>query len=187
MLKCGSIEELRMLERTAVLAVMIALAGCSSVEPVGRSSQRGPAPAPVAREVQPQTQAALPPPAPSSQPAAPAPLVTPPQAAPAQAAPAPTPQAAPPEPTPTGTASAEDDDAIVVPGQREMQVRPPDGDPRSMGERMEDVRAWDQCVTSVQSAFERDPMRPQLDTPEEYCSRSLGMASRTAVPASRRR
>jgi hypothetical protein len=51
---------------------------------------------------------------------------------------------------------------------------------------MEDVRAWDQCITTSQAAFERDPMRPQLDSPEEVCSRTLGMASRTAVPASRR-
>ena len=55
-----------------------------------------------------------------------------------------------------------------------------------MAERMEDVRAWDRCVIAVQSATESDPMRPQLTTPEEYCRQSLGMADRTAVPASRR-
>jgi len=66
-------------------------------------------------------------------------------------------------------------------------VRPPQGDPRSNEERMADIRAWDQCVIQVQSAFDADPMRPQLTTPEEYCRDSLGMAERTAVPLSRRR
>lgn len=51
---------------------------------------------------------------------------------------------------------------------------------------MQDINAWDRCVTHVQAAFESDPMRPQLDSPEEYCSQSLGMANRTAVPDSRR-
>jgi hypothetical protein len=50
---------------------------------------------------------------------------------------------------------------------------------------MEDIRAWDQCVTRVQAAFESDPMSPQLDSPEEYCSQSLGMSDRDAVPLSR--
>ncbi|MGH6951365.1 MAG: hypothetical protein ACREH4_10850, partial [Vitreimonas sp.] len=81
----------------------------------------------------------------------------------------------------------EEEGGIVVPGQREMQVQPPSGDPRSVAERTRDVRAWDQCITASQSAFESDPMRPQLDSPEEQCSRSLGMANRTAVPDSRRR
>jgi hypothetical protein len=74
---------------------------------------------------------------------------------------------------------------IIVPGVRERQVQPPRGDPRSTSERMEDIRAWDQCVTRVQAAFESDPMSPQLDSPEEYCSQSLGMAERDAVPLSR--
>jgi hypothetical protein len=52
---------------------------------------------------------------------------------------------------------------------------------------MGDIRAWDQCVLQVQSAFDADPMRPQLTTPEEYCRESLGMAERTAVPISRQR
>jgi hypothetical protein len=73
-----------------------------------------------------------------------------------------------------------------VPGQGNVQVTPP-GDPRSNEERMADIRAWDQCVLQVQSAFDADPMRPQLTTPEEYCRDSLGMAERTAVPISRRR
>jgi hypothetical protein len=96
------------------------------------------------------------------------------------------------EPAPTQVAQRDDDEAeddgdtIVVPGQRETQVPPPGGDPRSVAERAEDVRAWDRCVMSAQGAFESDPMRPQLDSPEEYCRNSLGMASRTAMPESRR-
>ncbi len=150
-----------MLGRTAVLAALIALAGCASVESAGRNARGDLPPPPEA--------------------VAPADL----------SAPAPPMQSAPP-PAPAQTASAQGadedqgDGAIVVPGQREMQVQPPAGDPRSVAERTEDVRAWDQCVTGMQSSFERDPMRPQLDSPEEYCSRTLGMAERTAVPASRR-
>jgi hypothetical protein len=68
----------------------------------------------------------------------------------------------------------------------QTQVPPPAGDPRNNEERRADVRAWDQCVMQVQSAFDSDPMRPQLTTPEEYCSQSLGMAERMAVPVSRR-
>jgi hypothetical protein len=75
---------------------------------------------------------------------------------------------------------------IVVPGQVERAV-PPIGDPRSVGERAADVRAWDDCVVRAQGVAESDPMRPQMDTPEEACSRALGMANRTAVPESRRR
>jgi hypothetical protein len=50
---------------------------------------------------------------------------------------------------------------------------------------MQDIRAWDQCVMRVQGAAEADPLRPQLVTPEDYCSQSLGMANRTAIPQSR--
>ncbi len=199
-----------MLGRIAVLAASVALAACAGLEPVGRNAGRADTtPPPVTRTAPPpqqQTTAAPPqqqlaPPAPQQQtaPAARAPALTvPPQAAaptqsasaaPVQTAPTP-PVAAPavsaPAPQPQRNASADVDDDIVVPGQREQQVRPPAGDPRSMSQRMEDVRAWDQCVMQVQSAFESDPMRPQLTTPEEYCRSSLGMASRTAVPESRR-
>jgi hypothetical protein len=85
--------------------------------------------------------------------------------------------------TPSRPASAGDD--IVVPGQVERQVLPPQGDPRSNEERRADVRAWDQCVMQVQNAFDADPMRPQLTTPEEYCRQSLGMVDRSAIPISR--
>lgn len=150
-----------MMGRMAVLAAVIALAGCASVESAGRNARGD-----------------LPPP---------------PEAAGAADDAAPAPMQAAPPPAPAQTASAEDagqdedNGTIVVPGQRNVQVPPPAGDPRSVAERMEDVRAWDQCITSSQAAFESDPMRPQLDSPEEVCSRSLGMASRTAVPESRRR
>jgi hypothetical protein len=159
-----------MMGRIAVLAALLALAACASVESAGRNARSG----------APSAQTDLPPPQ-AGAPAAPGPLIT----SPAQPG-----VSAPP---PTQTASAqdasepEDDGAIVVPGQREMQVQPPAGDPRSVAERMRDVRAWDQCITASQAAFESDPMRPQLESPEEQCSRSLGMASRTAVPDSRRR
>lgn len=78
-----------------------------------------------------------------------------------------------------------DGDDIVVPGQAREQVRAPDGDFRSREQRNEDIRAWDRCVSSVQAVYERDPMRPQLDSPEDYCSQSLGMSSRDAIPESR--
>jgi len=180
-----------MLGRLAAAAALMAVAACAGVEPVGRNAQQSAAsaPAPAPRTVAPAPQTVAPTPAPAQTPApvAQAPAA---QTQPQATAPAPTPTPAPtpaatPTPTPTSDADV-DDGSIVVPGQRDVQVQPPSGDPRSVAERMEDVRAWDQCVTQVQAAFERDPMRPQLDSPEEYCSRTLGMRDRTAVPASRR-
>jgi hypothetical protein len=142
------------------VGALAALAACAGVEPAGRNAGRAPAPPPQA--------------AAQAEPAEPAPTPTPSVVAPDVSAPAPTP---PPE-------RRAGDDEIVVPGAVETQVLPP-GDPRSNAERMEDIRAWDQCVTHVQAAYERDPMRPQLTSPEEYCRESLGMASRLAVPESR--
>lgn len=153
-----------MLGRIAVAAALALLAGCAGLEPAGRSAGGAPAPAasqpgPTELEAQPQE----------------APQPTGPVAAPEVSAPAP-----PPAPAPR---SADDD--IVVPGQVESQVPPPQGDPRTSAQRTEDIRAWDQCVMQVQAAAERDPMRPQLDSPEEYCASTLGMADRLAVPESR--
>lgn len=189
-----------MLGRIAVMAALIALAGCAGMESAGRNASRSPAPARVA---------SAPPPAVVSPAPAPASTLPPPQASqptPAQTVTTPAPQPAPqivqPSPTPrataaspspapaqapVATASREDDDdtAVVVPGVRERQVQPPNGDPRSNAERMQDIRAWDQCVMRVQGAAEADPMRPQLVTPEDYCRESLGMANRTSIPASR--
>jgi len=191
-----------MLGRIAVMAASIALvAGCAGMEPAGRNAQRSPAPAPVTRQAPtpPPPAATLPPPQPSAPTQAappPARLEAPPPSstAPTLATPAPstttrtiTPStpAAPPLSDVSDDGDL-DDDSIVVPGQRDVQVPPPGGDPRSNAERREDVRAWDRCVIGVQSAFESDPMRPQLTSPEEYCRESLGMSNRTAVPDSRR-
>lgn len=145
-----------MLRRLMAAAALAALAACAGMTPAGRNAD----------EAAPQT-------------AAPAPTAPAPEAAPPPAA------AAPEVSAPAPSAQRQDDDDIVVPGAVERQVPAPQGDPRSTAERVEDIRAWDQCVTQVQSAYERDPMRPQLELPEEYCSRSLGMASRLAVPESR--
>jgi hypothetical protein len=186
-----------MLGRLMAIAVVAVLAGCAGMESAGRNSSRDqvasaptPAPAPRAVTSAPAT-APLPAPAASAPTATPAPIVTatpappPPQAAIAPrttAAPAVEEEEAPPVAVDTARRSGSD---IIVPGVRERQVQPPRGDPRSTSERMEDIRAWDQCVTRVQAAFESDPMSPQLDSPEEYCSQSLGMSDRDAVPLSR--
>ncbi len=178
-----------MFGRIAAAAALIALAGCAGMESAGRNASRSPeparvastppaeaAPAPVASPP-PVAEAALPPPSTAS--AAPPPSA-------ASAAPPPVQRAAPaPQADRPVTTAARDDDDVVVPGQRERQVRPPNGDPRSNAERMQDIRAWDQCVVRVQAAYDRDPMRPQLDTPEDYCRESLGMADRDSIPASR--
>lgn len=171
-----------------------------------------PTPAPRATLPPPQTTAA-PTPAPTLTPPPAPPVASPPptrQSAPVTAGPPPTRQsapvtagAAPPRATPPVAAppvaapsqpvlapsqplrTRSDSDDIVVPGQVQTQVPAPAGDPRSNEERRADVRQWDQCVTQVQGAFDSDPMSPQLTTPEEYCSQSLGMSSRTSVPIAR--
>lgn len=108
-----------------------------------------------------------------------------------QQAPAPAPQgdvAAPGVSVATPTPAPPRDERggdITVPGQVEQQVQPPRGDPRTALERMEDIRAWDRCVMRVQGVAESNPTRPIMDQPEELCSRELGMADRTAVPARR--
>ena len=155
------------LKQLSVLAAAILMASCAGLQPAGRNAAREAEPIPAA--------------APATGPTNTTPPTT--ESAPA-AAPVAAPDVSAPAPTPRPASSGND---IVVPGEPERQVPPPQGDPRSLGERMEDIRAWDQCVTAVQAAFESDPMRPQLETPEDYCSHSLGMASRNAVPESRRR
>ena len=171
-----------MFGRIAAAAALIALAGCAGMESAGRNASRSPEPTRVV--------------------SAPTVEAAPTQAAPAPSAPAPVTVAALPPPSAASSAppvsvapaaqadrpvttAARDDDDVVVPGQRERQVQPPNGDPRSNTERMQDIRAWDQCVVRVQAAYDRDPMRPQLDTPEDYCRESLGMSDRTSIPASR--
>jgi hypothetical protein len=203
-----------MLGRFAALAVCVSLAACAGLEPAGRNASRSPQPSrpPVAAPSPAPATAPLPAPTPAPRAAptvaptpapspdapiarTPAPVVSAPTPAPAPAttarpAPTPAPVVTAPAVTPApanerGTFNPNpQDDEVVVPGQRERQITPP-GDPRSTSERMEDIRAWDRCVMTVQNAYERDPMRPQLDSPEQYCSRSLGMSNRDAVPMSR--
>ncbi|MGE0740191.1 MAG: hypothetical protein AB7O98_02525 [Hyphomonadaceae bacterium] len=170
------------------VAVLACAAACAGVEPAGRNANR--APAPVARSAPPEQVAApapvvraAPPPA-----ATPAPQVVQQQAPPAAAPPAPAVVAQRVEAPPPRQAEAADDgdNTIVVPGGRDVVLPPPGGDPRSTAERVRDIRAWDQCVTRASATFEDDPMRPQLERPEDVCSRQLGMADRNAVPLSRR-
>lgn len=197
-----------MFVRMTVLAAILALAACANVTPAGRNARAGgmdapPEPPPRAAPVvrQPTRAPDLPPPsapAPASTyaPSSPA-LVTPPAAMPARPAPSAAPVVAPvvtpspPVAAPSVAAPAADrppprrgnDDDVVVQGAA-RQITPP-GDPRTASERMQDINSWDRCVSHVQAAFESDPMRPQLQTPEEYCSQSLGMANRDAIPISR--
>lgn len=160
----------------ALGAALLVLASCAGLTPAGRNASRAPLP-----------------PAPAAERAAPAPAIAPAPVTPSpamqprtvQVVPAPAPESAPVEAaTPRAPA---DDNNIVVQGQARAQAIAPDGDPRSVDQRRADMRSWDQCVMQVQSAFDADPMRPQLTTPEEYCATSLGMADRNAVPAGRRR
>lgn len=194
-----------MLGRFAALAVCVSLAACAGLEPAGRNASRSPQPSrpPLAAPAPAPATAPLPAPTPAPRAVAPAVAPTPvpspdapiaraptpalvarPTPAPAPVVTRPTPEPAPPASS-SGTFNPDpDEDEVVVPGQRERQITPP-GDPRSTSERMEDISAWDRCVMTVQNAYESDPMRPQLDSPEQYCSRSLGMTNRDAVPISR--
>lgn len=156
------------LVRVGALVAALALTACAGVTPAGRNAAGADAPL----EPPPAIAAPRPDTTPNPPPAQPAPVAAPNVSVPA---PAPAPR----------RASGEDE--IVIPGQAQRQITPPNGDPRSRAERIEDVRAWDQCVTGVQAAFDGDPMRPQLQSPEEVCANSLGMAARDAVPESRRR
>jgi hypothetical protein len=146
----------------------MALAACANVESAGRNAREGGAAPPVISAA--PTAAPTPSPAPAPVPA-PEPSVAAPNVA----------VATPPPPRPRSG-----DDDIVVRGEFEP-IPQPEGDFRSRAQRNEDIRAWDQCVTTVQAAYESDPMSPQLETPEEYCARSLGMADRNAMPQSRLR
>ncbi len=202
-----------MIGRLAIVALAVGLAGCAGLEPAGRNA-RSTGPVPTASAPPPQRTAALPPPqasqppqtTPAPQPAPqitvppeaqrqqPAPVATtpPPQRTQPPAPPVAAPQVSVPTPAPAQDTSAparprSADEDIVVPGQVTTQVPPPAGDPRTNEERRADIRSWDQCIMQVQNAFDSDPMRPQLTTPEEYCSTSLGMAERTSVPIGRQR
>ncbi len=82
-----------------------------------------------------------------------------------------------------GAAPAPSGPTIVVPGERPGPAVP--DDPRTTTERMRDIRAWDRCVLRAQRAADGDPLRPQMDSPEELCRARLGMNDRLAVPVSR--
>lgn len=173
-----------MMRALAGMAALVLVTACAGVTPAGRNAGRvSEMPAASTQTVQ----APLPPPQAQTRQQAQvtqsAPLPPPPveTQGPPVASGATIEQA--PRPAPRNT----DDDEVVVESTREGQVPPPEGDPRSNSERMRDIRAWDQCVTRAQGASESDPMRPALDTPEELCSRALGMSGRMSVPDSRTR
>lgn len=153
-----------MFGRLAAVTALIVLAACANVESAGRTVREGGAAPPVISSTPTPAPTPTPTPAPPPEPSVAAPNVS---------------VATPPPPRPRSG-----DDDIVVRGEYD-QIPQPEGDVRSRTQRNEDIRAWDQCVTAVQAAYERDPMRAQLETAEEYCGRSLGMADRTAVPESR--
>ncbi len=122
------------------------------------------------------TRAPPPPPSAAAAPVTPAP---PPAATgPSAAAPGVTLPAEPAPPVRSGD--------ITVPGGREIPAPTPSSDTRTNEQRAQDIRAWDNCVMRLQNRAEDNPTRPALTSPEEVCSRSLGMSSRTSVPDSRR-
>ncbi len=150
-----------------VAASALALASCMSIWAQPEAN----APPPAAT-----TQ--LPPPAPAQR-NQPAPTTTTALTLPSGAA-------APNVPAPPPDRRTSSNEEVVVPGTQERQVTPPPGDPRSVSERAADIRSWDACVLRAQAHTSSDPMKPQLDSPEELCRRTLGMRNRTAVPDSRR-
>jgi hypothetical protein len=181
-----------MLGRVAATIALVALMGCAGLEPAGRTAQREEAgmarPAPVT----PPPSTTLPPPTHTTTAPAysqPAPAPPPPQSAPAQTqAQTAEPQVAAPNvavATPPPPPPPRDPGDVVVHGSvPEQQVEPPNGDPRSIAERREDIRNWDHCVMQVM-ARQGDPNQVETDSPEDICSRQLGQSSRNAVPQSR--
>jgi len=77
------------------------------------------------------------------------------------------------------SAPAANEDVLVTPSSKRPQS--PDGDPRSSAEIQADQMAYDRCLVSVPQS---DMHHPVESTPEEYCSRHLGMADRNAIPDS---
>jgi len=203
-----------MFGRLVMAVSLVALGACANIESAGRNASRAPQASSAERTAPPPVRTVeLPPPqantgpvvAPAGDPrlnltAPPAPVTPTPQRSAALTVPPASVSTPAPEPVAPPVAAPEvrvpvsttppprprsDDDDIIVPGQAREQVRAPDGDFRSREQRNEDIRAWDRCVSSVQAVFERDPMRPQLNSPEDYCSQSLGMSDRDAIPESR--
>ena len=81
-----------------------------------------------------------------------------------------------------------DPNTVTVPGTLERPAPSPDGDPRTPQQRTRDRRAFDKCVSRVQDRLEDSiGANPVMDSPEDYCSRRMGMKDRNAVPASRYR
>jgi hypothetical protein len=162
-----------MLGRLAATVALVALAGCAGLQPAGRTAQRqAEAEASYPAPVTPPPSSTLPPPAPVQ-------MQTPPPVAAQNVT------VAAPTPPPSPPAHPRDPNEVTVTGTApEQQVRPPNGDPRSVAERREDIRNWDHCVMQ-QLAQNSDPNQPTLETPEDVCSHQLGQASRNAVPASR--
>jgi hypothetical protein len=79
-----------------------------------------------------------------------------------------------------------DDDTITVPGAIDRPVAPPDGDPRTPGQRRSDARAYDRCINKAASRQSDNAIaNPVAADPEEYCRSRLGMANRNDVPDSR--
>jgi hypothetical protein len=82
----------------------------------------------------------------------------------------------------------EADPEIVVPGTKERPVEAPDGDPRPAAERRSDRLAYDRCVMRAQMRQSEDAYVNAVSlSPEEACSRALGMQDRKAVPNKRRK
>jgi hypothetical protein len=73
----------------------------------------------------------------------------------------------------------EAEDIVIAPNQKRAES--PDGDPRSVAEMREHRQAFDKCTVN---APEPDMFRPVDSTPEERCSKMLGMRNRNAIPDS---
>lgn len=79
-----------------------------------------------------------------------------------------------------------EDDSINIPGAIDRPVAPPDGDPRTPGQRRSDARAYDRCINKAAARQSDNAVaNPVGQDPEEYCRARMGMASRDAIPDSR--
>lgn len=169
-----------MIGRLAAAVALVMLTGCAGMEPAGRTAQReqagmaSPAPiTPPTNSLPPPTHVTSAPPLAQAQAPTQTQTTQPPVAAPNVAV-------ATPPPTPPRDPS----DVVVHGSVPEQQVQPPNGDPRSIAERREDIRNWDHCVMQAM-AQQSDPNQLEMDSPEDICSRRLGQSSRNAVPQSR--
>jgi hypothetical protein len=71
-------------------------------------------------------------------------------------------------------------EAVII-APETKRATPPDGDPRSIGEKRADQTAFDRCLLN---APEADMTHPIDTSPDEYCSHRLGMWDRNAIPDS---